>query len=371
MRKLSFLCSLALIAGLTVLLGRPLIGQPVVNYEPFVPTPEYRAIQDMINDGKPDTARAAFLALADKYPGTTLSGVCLNQAALWSERGEAQAIYERMRSSFPNSRFEIYARHSLLDLQYGPNAAVWRAAADQLAQSYGGPSLQTILAGDHLNTMSEQIWALPQEYQMGLYSLYSEMCGSLSFTGGRYQEALPMAQFMRQTFWKFETRSDQMAWEMELIWMRANGVKPSEYKHVSVNPTIRLRPRKNGVFGPRPRFTLELSTGPLPLNQVSLSQSRILLDGLDFKPSMKLRSYADLRPKKKKDSNKPFEVLRLSGRPAQPLSPGSHTLSLVIVVSGYSGTGPGKTTLDFPFRVTGPRDDDDDDCDDDRWDRDW
>ncbi|GMU52804.1 MAG: hypothetical protein AMXMBFR33_19500 [Candidatus Xenobia bacterium] len=64
-----------------------------------------------------------------------------------------------------------------------------------------------------------------------------------------------------------------------------------------------------------------------------------------------------------------FERILLSGRPAQPLVPGRHTLEIVARSTGYTGSGPGLTRVVVEFTVGKGHDDDCDRREDDA--RDW
>jgi len=66
------------------------------------------------------------------------------------------------------------------------------------------------------------------------------------------------------------------------------------------------------------------------------------------------------------------EVVRLSGRPAQPLTKGTHILDVTVSVSDYQqrgNTGPGKAHRTFTFFVRNGRDDDEDECEGAAWNR--
>ena len=278
-------------------------------------------------------------------------------------------IYQRIIRDYPRTGFELTARSNELWLQTGyKNEKAYTAGADQLVQSFGGPSLQQIQTSPQLGRLTDQVLALPTEYQYALSGVYQTLSGSLH-DQRQFQSALTLAIFNRQTFAKFD--ENDLLSDIEFNWIRVNGLDPAlqTSRGDDVNPTLKVRSRR-GNFGPRPRFTFQTSTGPLPTAQVSLANSKFLLDGQNFLPQLVIRSRIDQSVGKHR-REKPFEILRLSGRPAQRLAPGIHTLSLEIRVEGYRPGNPGLTTYNLKFRVYPNCDDDEDNADDDRWDRDF
>jgi len=346
-----------------------LIFSPALAQPPTVIPPEMVAARQLIVDSYLEKGVEAYLKFADQNPGTKLAAEALLQAAIYSSKEASQSIYQRIIRDYPRTGYELTARVNLLFLQTGyQDEKSYSTGVDQLVQSFGGPSLQQIRTAPQLGRLTEQILALPLDHQYAMLGAYHSVSGSLR-QQRQYQSALALATFNRQTFAKFE--KNYLLSDVIYNWIRVNGLDPNlQTKQVDkINPDLKVRPRR-GNFGPRPRLTFQTSTGPLPTAQVSLSTSKFLLDGQDFRPQLSVRSRID-QSNGKHRREKPFEILRLSGRPAQPLTPGLHTLSIEIRVEGYQPGKPGLTTYNQTFRVNSPRDDDDDDCDDDRWDRDW
>ena len=356
--------SCLLAALLMMFVSSSLNAQP-----PTLFTPEFRAARQLILDSYIEKGVQAYLKIADLNPGTAEAGEALFQAAIYSPKEAKEAIYQRIIRDYPRTGFELTARCNLLWTQTGyQNEKAYSAGVDQFVQSFGGPSLQQIQTAQQPGRLTEQILALSLDHQYAMLGAYQSMCGSLS-SQRQYQSALNLAIFNRQTFAKFG--KNYLLSEVVYNWIRVNGLDPAlqTARVDNVNPNLKVRPRRNN-FGPRPRFTFQTSTGPLPIAQVSLATSKFLLDGQDFGPQLSVRSRID-QSNGEHRRQKPFEVLRLSGRPAQPLTPGLHTLSVEIRVEGYQPGKPGLTTYNQSFRVNSPRDDDDEDCNDDRWDRDW
>lgn len=345
--------------------------KPLTAQERFSVTPEFRAAREFILTGYFDKGVQAFLKIANDNPRTVLGANALEQAAEYTSSPQDKAlIFQRLIAEYPRTRYEVAARASLLWFQYGyQNAQGYIQSADRLVTSFGGPSLREISQSQGLNRLSNQIWALPEEYQVGLSGVYKSLAGLKATRLGQYQDALPLAVFNRQTFAKFD-ESGQLGRDVQFYWAQANRINFNDFKPILVDPKLRVRPRNNRLgFGPRPRFTFETSTGPLPTAQVNLASSKFLLDGKSLLPRLKISSHVNL--KSGKHQKQPFEVIRLSGRPEQQLSNGPHTLEVEIRAEGYRPGGPGLTKQILNFYVRPNCDDDDDNAEDDRWDSEW
>ncbi|MEW6284275.1 MAG: hypothetical protein AB1758_37015, partial [Candidatus Eremiobacterota bacterium] len=154
-------CLVVLTLALLWVTGLPLQSQPPSErvYEPFVPTPEYEMAERLLLQNRIEAAREIWARIAAQNPGTTLGAVSLFDQAKWSDtRQEAMAINQAIVTGYPRSQFEVNARLNLLNLQYGyTNMEGWIAAADQLAQSYGGPALEDILRGRDLDRLTARV----------------------------------------------------------------------------------------------------------------------------------------------------------------------------------------------------------------------
>lgn len=356
LRKTSFWIALAgLVLGMTLTsLSQP--DRP----------PEFQAARKLIVDGYFSKGVQAYLKIAADHAGTDWGAIALSEAASYSQTiPEKDALYQRLIREYPESRYAMAARSHQLVYQYGRhNAEAWLPHLDQLAQSYGGPGLQEILQARSLSVLTRQVLALSEDRQVGLYGIYSTMDTGLSYELGRRRETLPLDVFLRQTFARFDS-SGELLDNLKLHWIRANQFSANGVRDYFVDPKVRVKPHSR-TTGPRPRWTFEFSTAPLPARQVELATSRITLDGVDFFPQLQVSSLVELQPSKK---NRPFEILRLSGRPASPLARGNHNLTLEIRAEGYPGSGPGLTRVECPFRVASERDEEKEDGDD--LDKDW
>ena len=346
--------------------GLPALGQapPQQVYEPFVSTPEYDDAWRYLGF-RTEEFLVRLAAIAARNPGKTLGAVCLLQQARYTEsREEAKALYNAVIAGYPRSRFEIAARLSLLSPSFGnTDFDAQLAAVDRLAQSYGGPALAAILGGQNRDRLSAQVLALPLEFQYGLDSVYFDMLGSIGLEKERYRQVIPLALFHQQTF---SLRGDGNTLAVYFLVLAQGKNWNSVLYNNLANPTVRVkRPKDGRSIGPRPKIRIELNSGDFTYSKIDIQQSKFLLDGQDLKPvlRMRLKTLENLTP------GKPFQRILLSGRPAQALSRGRHTLEIVARVSQYRGTGLGLTRTLVNFTVGKSQDDDCDRRDDD--DRDW
>lgn len=376
-KKLSKLATVGLIlSGLAVL---PLWGQPERVYEPFVGTPEYQQAAELLYDtsepdGRVEEAKQKFAQIATQHPGTTLAAICLLQQAKYSEDVASIPIYHAVIAGYPRSRFEVQARLCILDRQFPgrDRASVegFIAAADQLAQGYGAPSLQEISLGNNQVRLSKQVRALPLEIQKGLVSVYDEIQAGIANQLHEYGRVVPVDLFVRDTFVQFV--GPQASQNVNMHFAAANPGTPPPGSGPFISPTIRLVKPKNKHTGPRPKIVLELRTGPFPTPQVDLSSVKVTLDGQNFLPN--LVATTKLEDRRKGGQRSVEQRLRLKGRPPARLSSGSHVLVVEAMAENYlsrGGTGPGRTLTSFSFSVSRNRDEDDDereDRDDDSWD---
>lgn len=369
MRK--FLVSLSLAIGLLVASSTYSTGTPSYRvYEPFVPSPDYSAAYNLVvKEGRVAEGVAKFGEVAAQNPGTTLGAVSLLRQAYWSLPENQVAIYQAVVAGYPDSHFAIKAKLSLLDIQYETLPEQWRVAADQLAQSYGGPALDDILSGQNSPQLSAQMQALDIERQLGLMPIYTELQGYISTQTKQYEAALPLALFNRQNFSQYTNANLLNPVQFNLEMLRF-GTWKGEPVQV-VDPDVRiLSPKQGQTKGPRPKIRFQTTVGDYRFAQVDLAKVSLKVDGLDVTSQMAVRSH--VRKSLKTRPNSLFERLRFKYRPTQRLNAGVHAVEVVIPTMGYSGTGPGVARANWTFQVRNGRDDVDDeqvdDGDDDGWD---
>ncbi len=365
------LCLWILIVFLCSLSGS---AQTPRTYELFVPSNDYREADRLFQLGSFEKARALFTRIAQENPGTTLAAESLFQVAkinAWAYRSRPDAIatYQRVIQQFPLSRFEIRARRYIVnanfDFQKEPD--LWLSKLDEIVARFGAPTIREITRARSYENYSERIAGLPSEIQLGLLSVYTAAEGTCGFGLQRYDEAIALGLFIRQSFTVDDDnryRATALS-QLRLALMNKNFGSDVRTQVPIINPTIERRRPRHGhrISSRRPKFWVIITDGDYLQPQVDLSALQFKLNGQDLKPVMKIESKIDRKLKR----GEVFERLKLTARPAEPLAPGPYTLTVVAPVHGYKGTGPGIATMSWSFVIVakpGGNDEDDDgeDC---------
>ena len=342
--------------------SKPIRGQAVRTYEPFQATPEYTAAANHLAvAAEQDLGIQQMLALGQSNSGTTLGATSLFTAAYFSPADKARAIYQQISQVYPQSHFDVVARLSLLNIsQLTPQQRF--AGMDALVATFGGPTLKEIRTRHTWSVRKAQ--GLTQELKDGLMGVYALMHRNLSAAQGNYQEALPLAIFAYETFGNDPEVDGALAGDIQHDIFRLHGSPPGGWAGTPyVNPTIRVKSPDDRITGPRPRISIEVWTGDYRQLPVYLSQSKFLVDGQDVRSLLLVQS----KFAKKAKIGRIYERDTWTYRPASPLSPGLHTVSIVAQEGNWKGQGPGVTSMNFTFRVRSDKHDDDD-HDDDGWD---
>lgn len=347
-------------------LAGPTLAQPV-RYPPFdVASPEaseYR--QAMALKTSEVTEAIALLKDIDvRHPRSSLGAVSLFQAATLSRAlSDKQAIYRQISQEYPQSRFDIFARAALINLETAtvPRDTEGRMQKlDQLCQSFGAPRLRSILNDNAAS--AAQASNLSEEIQDGLDEVYDEVGGCLEHLG-RNQDALDLAFFQRDNFLNNTSAADRITYLLVLQkfghWTPYHG-QPNRDPKVEI-----LRPKAGHSTGPRPKVVWETTVGDWRVSQVNVQGVTVTLDGKDVKNQVRWRTRTNSRLNTK--TNAVFERIHFSFRPTNRLSSGAHQLVIVVPVQGYPGSGPGKTESRLNFHVGRERDENDDDGDEPRW----
>ncbi|MEW6282063.1 MAG: hypothetical protein AB1758_25890 [Candidatus Eremiobacterota bacterium] len=363
-------CALALL--LMVGIGS-VPGQGLRTYEPFVPTQEFREAFRLVDGLQFAEAVRRFRKIAAENPGTTLGAECLFYAAGCNEsEADRRAIYHEIIAGYPGSKFEVQARVCLIEMDIPGGGEPRLLAYDQLARSYGAPPLDGILRWGDRTRLVRQFRTLHTEFQSGLIPVYRGMLNMLELDLRRLEDALRVALFNREAFAFDSIEGSKAVGRVEsLVSEIAQGGHVMYQAAPRVDPQVTIRaPRPGHRTGPRPKIRVEIAVGDYRVPQVNLGALEWTLDGQDLKPVMEVRSKIDRSLR----LDRPFEQLRLTARPAQRLSGGTHTVSLVVPTAGYQGEGPGIARLNWTFVVARDCDDADDERDDheddDRWERD-
>ena len=357
------------------LLGVPSTGQSARVYEPFQATPEFEAGMELVRTGQYSEAFAHYDRLAAQHAGTTLGAESLFKAGFlrsaYGARSDAPAVYREVIRHYPDSEFEITAKLCLIMLEVGDDYSIRLQRDEQLLRGYGAPGLQEIQRNRAQSV--NQLRSLRADLQLGLVDVYDDVHNLVALQQGQYSDALPLALFMREAF--SANPGLQGSDFMNNLLLDVTHIQYGEWPDRSapitiVDPTVRIKSPKDGQRkGPRPKIRVQVKGGDWRQPQIDMAKLQFTLDGQDLKPSMRVRTQIATNLKDSKKDSRPFERLRLIVRPAQPLAPGNHVISLTVPVEGYSGTGPGRTSATWSFTVSRPRDEAEDECEDDE--SDW
>ncbi|GMU56666.1 MAG: hypothetical protein AMXMBFR33_58120 [Candidatus Xenobia bacterium] len=347
----------------------PLYGQLARTYEKFVMTAEFRDALRMANEGRPQQAVDKFHQIAAVNPGTTIAAESLFQVArlrcLFQDRAKCLAAYREVIDKFPGSRFEVRARSYSVDVTVDRRRLrdLWLHKQEEILSSYGAPTVRELIQARSMGGLTARVQGQPIEIQVGLLRIYTLLEIALGFESTRYDEAIAVGIFCRQTFSgeAFEEYSSKsmnfLQWAL-VQRARASGRSANWESPPVINPTIvRRGPRAGQETGNRrPKIWVEITDGDYEQPQVNLAKVQFTVGGQDLTSTMKIDSKLNLTLQ----SGKVFERLRITARPSQPLPPGIHEVKIVAPVNGYRGEGPGIATMTWTLTVI-PGDDDRDD----------
>jgi hypothetical protein len=329
---------------------------PAQNYPDFdiVQEKEYCRALELTDRGRGREAIELLEQIAASHPRSTVGAVSLFRAASIAADFQSRTkYYNQIIAEYPRSRFEIFARASLINLatpSIPRDVAERLRQYDQLLQSVGVPPLASVLKGGP--RPARQVRALSLEIQKGLDTIYGQIGGGLEQLQ-RSNDALALAIFQRDLFPFNDRAASRIRY---LMVVRKYGRWTGYDGQPDQNPRIRFK-KPSGCR--RPKLQWETTAGEWRSSQVNISKMVVLLDGRDIRDQMSISTkvYSSF----KTGPNAVFERLKFSFRPTQPLAFGKHTLTLSVPVHGYTGTGPGFTQTQLDFVVSEPRDGDRDD----------
>ena len=324
---------------------------------------EYRQALQLASRGQATEAIQLLKTLAAQNPRTTLGAVSLFRAASTSgTESVRRGFYSQIINEYPRSRFEIFAREALINMDTGAyprNDALCLEKYDQLVQSFGGASLASVLRGE--KSAEERVKALSREMQKGLEPVYNAMSYILDNVGRR-NDALTVALFQRN---QPNFSGDSGSRIRYLLFEKKFGEWTGYKSEPRVNPVVRfLKPKNNNRVGTRPKIQWETTAGGWRRPQVTLSRVTVTLDGIDVRNQLTISNKVDSQLRSGPDAI--FERIRFTFRPSQPLPFGRHTLLVTVPTGGYSGTGPGQTQARLDFNVSKSERYEDDECEDER-----
>lgn len=277
------------------------------------------------------------------------------------------AVYQDVITRFPGSRFEVRARRYTLDHTIGwrRQPELWLQGQSEIVRSYGAPTITEITGSGNHDSLTERVHALPLEIQVGVMSIYTHCEVLFAFETGRYDEAIALGSFNRQTFMADAfSEYSPLASQFLQYALVAKHLGSGEWKSAPVlDPVIERRGPKTGhkTGNRRPKISVEITAGDYLQPQVDFSKLEFSVSGLDLKPYARVDSHIDRKPGK----GKVYERLRLTARPPQPLADGTYEVRVVAPVHGYRGDGPGRAATTWHFTVAhgGPHHDDEgEDC---------
>lgn len=363
MKKIGFLSMVIAITCFGIIWGtRPIQSQTLVTFPPFVATPEYnQALQIVQLITHRDEGVQKLRDIANRNPRTSLGAQCLFAAAYWGEDlGSARLIYGQISNQYANSRFDLAARLALLNTEVALTKETWPIKLEQLVRQFGAPGVNIIVA-DRQSAV-QQLKQLPQEYQDGMMGIYYQLAQSLGEVRD-YRRAVAVAALGAESYADDVTaRAKYRGLVRTLTAAPSGGIK--NYDTVTTNPIVRiLSPQKNQITGPRPSIGIKSWTGDYTHAQVSLTDSQFLLDGQDVKAQ--LLTHSQFSKVWKQGPKRVWEKATWVFRPSLPLTPGRHTVTVVVRVGGYLAnhkTGTGETSVSWTFQVSQHQHDDDHDC---------
>lgn len=346
MRKtlLSAIC----IAFLTLSQAGPGWGQTL---GPFQPSEEYREAMRLGSSDR-QAAIDLLLQIAADNPRSRLGGESLSFAAyLTEDRNKTTQIYQDMAAEYADTRFELFARHALVNLQFSYTNMEGRAeATDQLIQAFGGPGLAEILAAPDGHTLVAQLQGLSPEVRIGLTPIYADLHAIVSNWQLRYRDGLKLAVFNREAFSTLDKRT--AGFFMGEVKNDVRLIKYGSiisYDFVRIDPSVEfIAPAEGDTTGARPTFELRTAVGDFRHSQVDPSGLKVFIDDEEVNPETSLRSQLDPNFV----DGGILERLELSIRPVAALSAGEHTVTIRVPTHGYrEGDAQGLTTVTRTFVV--------------------
>jgi hypothetical protein len=262
---------------------------------------------------------AAYLKVADDFPGTWYGAESLMTAYQWADPPHDLELMQRVVSEYAGTRWEMAARVEIIALENRGDIAAEIAALDQLAQSLGGPSLARVLAGDG-PLFASQIFASPRRLQGDLYVVYQSLWLTMAQQYGQYREALQLALFLRETFSPLGVKSGSGVSEIRMSLGLESG---TSYEPANIVLSVDS-PSEGATVQPQPTITAQIVGGDFDELGVDLAKLAVTLDGQDIKSQVAIHCEIDRTPQ----PGEVFETITLTFTPEQPLAPGSHSFAV-------------------------------------------
>lgn len=320
-----------LVCKLVTLLFITLVSLPGWSERPWIipPAPDadpaFDLILDEIRSGQPELAIELYLQYAAEHPRSELGAESLFAAAditgsHLDDKAGADLILEQLIEEYNGSRFEIFARASLLERAiYNAPPASQLAEFSLFCQGFGAPSLESILSESEPESLLVQIAGLHPEVRLGLARVHLTMF-YLLLNDDRVDDALTVAHYGRQAFDPVFVEDEHFRLEFESNLAAAAGVPVSEFGRKNLPPVIsQLFPPNGTSVSQGANLSLQVSTGSFRNAAVDLASIELTLDGIERTYEIAITSEINRTLSDSAD----YEVLTLTLPAALPV--GNHT----------------------------------------------
>ena len=237
------------------------------------------------------------------------------------------------------SRDGVWYKQIELSDRFGPSQdyEAQLLAYSDLAEEFGAPRMERIIAGEDLNGATRQVLSLPFEVRKELADVYYRCINLAPTREGR----INLAKFGHQAF---GTMAQFANFQSSLRSLLRTG-KSMGYESVKPSLVI-VSPAPDSVVGPQPTIRFQLYAGDYRKKQVSLRALSIRVDGKQRANRALIHTEID----ESLEEGVTFEVLTLSLSPK--LAPGVHTVE-VRAQTGESLSTPENTITErWSFTVS-------------------
>lgn len=264
------------------------------------------------------------------HPGTDIALRCQQRIQyLYAELGKRdESIRENLDiiNKYPGTPAAVGARGRINEMKYLANDFdMWLKKTDEHVVELGGISYKEILNGNYEFDSRTRI---PEKLRFIVGNIYDSMASSMSDQSMRpsdklrYDDSIKIYVFIRENFPDYRYNVTESIFEN--ICEKKGIYKRSHFPLDVYSPGIRpIAPHDELEIGEtRPKIEVELEDGDFSQSMVNLTKIIFTLDGRDLTKEMKIKSTINTSGQ----LGVTFEKLRLSYRPATPLSQGWHTV---------------------------------------------
>jgi len=307
----------------------PLKGSsPPRTYEPFPDSQEFNDARQLLGDSLYEDALKKFQGIVQRNPGTTLAAESQIQVAqIHGGLGNHSLMFQEYQdiiTRYPGSRFEIGARSSIIDITTR-DFPDYLQKSDELATSFGGPSVTEALKARESETVRAKIRMLHPEFRAGLAGVYGGVASRL-YGLQRYDESIQLSLLCRENFPKSTIATSFLERIQSAILNRAGKRNAPDYPEDTTPPKIRpIAPRDNQIVGDAtPKIEILLDDGDIAQGQVILQTLEFRLNDRDLTNDMDVR--IEINPSAQFGPQHVFERIHITYRPESPLPPGQYAV---------------------------------------------